>query len=214
MSCTAGFGERPCAAVDGSILAVGDSIFAYNSGDCESAPDVVGALLGRDVFNAARSGAMISPEERWIFGDIREAYVAGDWSHVIVEGGVNDLNFDCDCAGCDDVLDRTVAAGGGGGAMPTLGDRALSDGAEVVLVGYYEMGPEATNGVDVCNPAIGELNTRYELVAAGRDGVTFVNPGEVVSMESTPDAYRSDQVHPTAEGSVLLAELIAAAIED
>ena len=145
--CPAGFGPRPCSADkdEAEILAIGDSILAFHSGSCASIPDVAGETLGRPVRNAAKSGAKVSPGFGHIWGDIRNQYLEGDWDWVVVEGGVNDLNNDCDCGECSEVLDSLVSEDGAAGDVPQLVHRALDDGARVALMGYYDV-PESASG--------------------------------------------------------------------
>ncbi len=207
---------------DDAVLAIGDSILQWHAETGQAVPDVVGAELGRPVVNAARSGAHVIGTAEMAAGgyDIRHQYeaiglVGFDW--VIVDGGANDLNHDCDCGQCTGllgggVMDEIVSADGRSGEMVTLVERIVADGSQVVVVGYVDMPDGASFGFAECGGALAELDRRYALMAGELDGVWFVNAGSVVGADGMW-AFDADLVHPSVAGSeaigALVAELIA-----
>jgi lysophospholipase L1-like esterase len=132
---------------------------------------------------------------------------------VVLNGGINDLNQDCDCDECDDVLNSIVSEDGQTGDVPDLIDRATADGAQIVLVGYAELDPEARWGFGVCNDAADALETRYRHLAERRQDVVFVDPSDAMSLAGTPEAYTRDGVHPSEAGSALIGHLVVDAIQ-
>jgi len=213
VGCGAAFGKARCAANPvGDLLVVGDSILFYNAPACASIGDVAGAALDMGVHVAAKTGAKVNPEGRYVFGDIREQYVSHPWRWLVLNGGINDLNQDCGCDECDHVLDSIVSEDGQTGDVPDLIDRATADGAQIVLVGYAELDPEASWGFGVCNDAADALETRYRRLAERRQDVVFVDPSDAISLAGTPEAYARDGVHPSEAGSAVIGQLVADAI--
>ncbi|MEM7342344.1 MAG: SGNH/GDSL hydrolase family protein [Actinomycetota bacterium] len=203
-------------APDRTIVALGDSIFAWN--DSESIPDVIGATLDRPVINASVSGAHFDlpdgAEEAADDGlDIRRQYDAlgqtgFDW--VVLDGGGNDVNDSCGCGQCSEVLDAMVSSDGTSGSIPEFVTRVVADGSTVMFVGYYELPAEA-EGFGDCGDELQEQSTRLALMAAGIDGVHFVSAADVVTASNTA-AYDEDLVHPSPEGSRIVGEYVAEAI--
>lgn len=206
-------GPRPCSDAEGDILVLGDSILRFYSEDCASVPDRMASRLGRGVRNEAVKGAKVDASRGYWAGGLTDQYVLGSWDWVVLEGGVNDLRGSCGTADAAGLLDAIVSEDGASGAMPALVDRARADGPRVVLLGYYGLFDDAYFGFGDCNPELSELRRRYTAVAEARDGVVFVDPGTRIGPSSTPDAYRGDGIHPSEQGSRVLAELVVAAIE-
>ncbi|MCB9777147.1 MAG: SGNH/GDSL hydrolase family protein [Alphaproteobacteria bacterium] len=198
-----------CPEVDalpdlGDVLAIGDSIQAWNKHRCQGVPDHVGLLRGARVENAAISGTKLLSGGNAIPGQ----YQPGDWTTVLVDGGANDLNDDCGCNECAYMTDVLVSQDGSGGAMPDLLDTITADGADVLLLGYYRFPDGAAYGFDQCGDELSVLNARYQTAAALREGVTFVDLGQVVQPDVTPQYYDFDSVHPSAEGAEAMAALL------
>lgn len=198
------------------ILAIGDSIFEYNAIQKASIPDVVGETLGVSVVNRSMAGAYFANPDSGAADsglDIRAQYREGAWEWVVVTGGGNDLNDLCGCGECDSVLDALIAADGTSGEIPDLVRNIVSDGANVMLVGYYDARSDADFGFDRCGDEVAELRRRMELTAGRTDGVWFVSAADVVSTDDT-EAYAEDRVHPSVVGSELVGAHVAAAIQD
>lgn len=200
--------ELDALADDGDLLAIGDSVLAWNHRYCQSVPDHVALNLGRAVDNRAVNGARARGGD----APIPDQYEAGDWDWVLVDGGANDLNGGCDCDGCETTLDGLVAEDLADGVMVELVDRIVADGARVVLMGYYPVPDGAWYGFDDCTDEIDALDARYAALAESRDGVEFFEPGDVMDPERTPKFYAFDDVHPGADGAAALGAAIAAVI--
>ena len=188
-----------CAPGTG-LLAIGDSVFDWNTDDDQSIPAVAALDLGLDFQNNAVAGSLLT-------GEIPELYEEGDWTWVLVDGGANDLNERCACGDCDDLLDEMIAADGSSGIMADLVERITGDGHQVALMGYYrvpENAPEFTN----CEVASGELNSRYEGLAAQYDSVIYVASSDVMTPDQI-ELYDEDLIHPSVEGSRVVGEYIA-----
>ena len=187
-------GLRPIG--EGEVLALGDSVIEWNLDEEASIPDWVALETGLTVANGAISGSMV------LEGDaerIPERYESRDWRWVILEGGANDVGPDgCGCGDCSQVVDRIIAADHSSGEMVELVDRALGDGAKVVLLGYY-MVPSGTE-FEGCEDEIELLNARYASLADAREQVWFFDMGEVMTPE-TLDLFAEDRIHPSLEGS-------------
>lgn len=203
--------ENLCDTVEalpegGDVLAIGDSLLAWKAPRCQSVPDHLAMTRGRKVTNRAINGTRVLDG-----GDAIPAQYSPDgWAWVIVDGGGNDLNSSCDCENCDFLLDQIVSEDGSTGDMPDLVDRVVGDGAQVMLLGYYLLPENARYGFAECRDSeFPELFVRYEALASARDGVTFVNLGEVMDPTSTPEAYDNDHLHPSPEGAALLGALLA-----
>ncbi|MEW5848595.1 MAG: SGNH/GDSL hydrolase family protein [Myxococcota bacterium] len=189
------------------VLILGDSVLAWNSSICQSVAHHAAWTLGK----AADIRAVISTqlmEGDALLPAITDQYSDGDWEWVVLDGGGNDLNKKCACGECGDLLDRLVDVGGRKGAMPELVDRARARGAKVILLGYYDVGPDAAYGFAECRDEIHELNRRYRHVAAQRRNVFFVSGGDVLNPDRTPDLYDVDRVHPAPNGAEKLGQLI------
>jgi GDSL-like Lipase/Acylhydrolase family len=199
---------------DATILALGDSIFEYNSIQSDSIPDVVGKLLGTAVANAARAGAHFSRPDSLSSGeglDIRDQFVAGGWDWVLLEGGGNDYLGDCGCGDCGPYIDELVSADGLTGEIPDFVRGLVSGDTQVMIMGYYDVPSDAQFGFDQCGNEVQEHNRRLALLAAATESVWFVSAGDVVSVDDRT-AYAEDRVHPSKMGSRAIGEYIAAEI--
>lgn len=185
------------------VLMVGDSVLAWNAERCQSVADHAALARGAAVTSEAVSGTEL-------LVSIPEQVPEGDWRAVVVDGGANDLNNQCDCGDCDAVMDALSDAAGVDGAMPALVDRLRADGAEVLLLTYYHFPDEAWYGFDRCRATLDALNARYRAMAAGRSGVEVVELGDIIDPDTTPEAYDFDAVHPSPEGAARIGEALAA----
>lgn len=217
-SCVVTAGDEPASNNNpeaAHILAVGDSFFDYNAIQRASIPDVVEDVIGIKVTNAAMSGAYFANPDTSAAAsglDVRSQYQEGDWEWVLVSGGGNDLNELCGCGKCDPVLDALIAADGSRGEIPVFVESIAANGVMVMLVGYYEVPSDAEHGFDQCADEFVELSARLETTASITNGVWFVSAADVVSAEQR-SAYANDRVHPSIEGSRLIGEHIAAAMQ-
>lgn len=214
--CTTGFSPRDqtCPAYDdvsgeATILAIGDSVFAWRMRTCETVPDVAAIELGRGLRHKAVNGARISG------GDypIVDQYEKGPWEWVIVDGGGNDLNNECECGvNCDGVLNTLISEDGSSGEWPSLVQQITDDGARVAVYGYFRINDKAYYDFDECIEELDVLHARQQKMAALHEDVIFVDGRNVVSPDSTPEAYAFDHVHPSDDGAELVGKLIATRI--
>jgi acyl-CoA thioesterase I len=187
-----------------SVLAIGDSILAWNNDRCHGIPERAGLVAGVHVDNRAVSGTVMH--------EIASQYDAaridgGPWDVVIVDGGGNDVNSFCECGACDAVLDDVATR------TNALLDLAREDGASVVLVDYFGFDERAWYGFDRCEQALADLQAMHEEIDRERDDVTLVDLGALVTPDDHPEAYTFDYVHPSDEGSRILGELLAESLQ-
>lgn len=203
-----GCGEpRPCyESGDAELLAIGDSIQAWYASDCGAVADHAGRALGLTVRNQAVSGAHLTGDDA-----IADQVPAGDFGWVLLNGGANDVNGECDCAvegDCAGVLDALVSADGASGELPALLDRLTGAGHRVALLRYYPPLPDAGFGFDQCLAELEVLRQRQAAAADRRAGAWLVDPDPLVDAE----LYASDGIHPSKEGARRLGELTAEVI--
>ena len=185
------------------MLAVGDSVLAWNRLSGGDIPRVAAQATGRAVDNRSVIGA------RMLTG-IPGQYRDGPWDWVIVNGGANDLRGSCGCTGCDDTLDDLVTPDGQGGAMSDFARDIASRGPGVVLLGYY--GTSVAGGpFAACGDELTELSRRLALLADSDPAILFVDAKDVIDTANL-DLYARDLAHPSAAGSALIGQLIADAI--
>jgi acyl-CoA thioesterase I len=187
------------------LLAVGDSVFDYNTENGESIPEVAASKLGIAVQNNAIGGSHLSSNNG---ESITETYEPGDWSWVLVDGGANDLNDECSCGDCEVLLDELISPDSTGGIMSEFVDQIQGDGHPVALMGYYMLPEGAEYGFANCVDTIIELNSRYTALAEQVEGVYYIDAGEVITPDQS-ELYDTDNVHPSVEGSRVLGEFIA-----
>ncbi|GGL80074.1 SGNH/GDSL hydrolase family protein [Wenxinia marina] len=194
----------------GEVLIVGDSVMAWNRLSGQSVGDVIAAETGLAVANAAVPGAGFLDGAP--FAPIGTQYAdAPGRRTVVIAGGANDLRGTCGCeSGCAPVLDALIS--GGEGAIPDAARRALSDGADVILVGYYSA-PVGGGPFSVCSEELGDLDARLAAFAEATDGVRFVDPDDAIDPART-SLYDDDRTHPSPEGSARIGALIAAEIAE
>lgn len=188
-------------AGDARILAVGDSVLAWNHRYCQSIPDWAAMAAGRPVRNEAENGA-------GLVGDVPYQYRSGDWDWVIVDGGANDVNWACPGPACAERMDRLVSKDGSTGVMAELVDRARADGARVILLRYYEVPGGAWYGFPGVHDEILEIGERYARLAASRDGVVLLDLRTLMSPDH-PRAYAFDRVHPDPRSARRIGAVIA-----
>jgi acyl-CoA thioesterase I len=206
-----GKADGPELSGETAMLGVGDSYFAWNLEEGESIPEVAGAELGLETFNLAVSGATVLGEEEEGGLVIPNQYVSEPWTWVVMDGGGNDVEGDCACGDCGDVVDRLLAADGTG-AIPDLVDRALDDGAKVAWVGYPNI-PESRQGYIGCDDEQAQLIERLEELERDRDGLIFVDGRDAFGPDEL-EFFDGDHVHPSVEGSRALGALVAERIRE
>ena len=189
-----------------TILALGDSIMDWNADEGMSIPDYAGEALGQEVQNNSISGAYISSDE----GDvIADQFEGGNWSWVMLDGGGNDVNDECECGDCLDNIDTMISADGSTGDWVGFIEGILNTGSRVALMSYYGMPADAEFGFHRCNEEVEILRQRYQALADRYDTMILVDAALVVTPDGTPEAYDDDRVHPSPTGSRLVGELFA-----
>lgn len=201
--------DGPEVPDDATIIAIGDSVMAWNSEEEASIPDVIGAELDRVVYNASVSGAYLTDDIEGEEGmDIREQYVDNAWDWLVLDGGANDFNDECGCAACADILDEIISADGLTGALPEFVRGVVNQGVRVVVWGYYNVPASAEYGFADCNDLIDDYSERQALLAESHDSVWFVDGREAVDPGDL-DNYDEDHAHPSPLGSQRVGEAIA-----
>lgn len=181
---------------DASKMIVGDSIFAL-SGDIHSNLE---DDLGETIDTHARSGCQmiggnIACSERYAIPNQYDDADKSGIDTVIMNGGGNDILFgDCDTAeSCEETILAVEEE------IASLTSQMQADGMEqIVFLGYYQ-----TEGMeDIANYSMSLKQERYPSM-----GIDLVDPRD--EFEGNLDRYiTSDGIHPTAEGSRVLADLI------
>lgn len=186
-------------AADDSVVVVGDSVFDFNGDVCGDVGDFISLARDARIEDRAVGGTWLDHPSNF---DILEQYTSGPWSWVIVDGGANDLNEGCGCD-CTDELDTLVSEDTLAGAMPTLVEAALADGAKVLLFGYYDPAPGSEFAA--CQDELVIMSSRYQALAERLEGVTFVDGRDIVSAQTQPQAFHGDGIHLTPVGAELVA---------
>ncbi|SEN32990.1 GDSL-like Lipase/Acylhydrolase family protein [Loktanella fryxellensis] len=185
------------------VLAVGDSVLAWNR------------LSGGDIPRVAATQAGVASQNRAVLGarfleTVPGQYREGPWDWVIVNGGANDLRGTCGCDGCDATLDALVTPGGQGGAMPDFARDMVARDHKVILLGYYGTSVAGGPFAD-CADELSELSRRLALTAAADPGITFVDAKAAIDPADL-GLYAPDLAHPSAAGSAAIGALVGAAM--
>lgn len=189
--------------VDASLVALGDSVFAFHRETDQDIPHVVGRELGVGVYNVSVSGAQITGGD----DPIPDQLPDGPWEWVLVDGGANDLADRCGCGDCDAVLDEMITADGSAGLIPQLAARVVEAGSQLAVMGYYTLPGDAPD-FEGCDPWIDALSARQEALAASDPGVFFTAASEVV--DGTDLAmFFPDKVHPSVAGAEIIGTHVA-----
>lgn len=197
------------------ILAVGDSLMAWNSAFGNSIPHVIEERLGEPVVDRSVRGAWmtvrnVDDPERGI--NIPQQYVPGDWDWVIVNGGGNDLLFGCGCGVCDGILDRMISKDGLSGQIPTFARRVRDNGARVLFTGYLRS-PGLLTPIEHCKNEGDELEARLTRLAQQEDGIVFVSNKDVVPNGGIT-YFSPDLIHPSRKSSRIIGARLATVITD
>lgn len=182
------------------ILAVGDSLLAWQKWTGRDIPSVMGRVLGAQVENDAVAGARFSNASglgRALGFDVRSQYRRGPWDIVLMNGGANDLLNDCGCSACGPVVDGLIDVNLDG-EVPRFIAQVLRDGARVVWMGYYA---SARSGQFTgCRPFLVEYDARLARLAAATPGLTFVDSEDALDPGDRA-LFAVDGIHPSPEGA-------------
>ena len=199
-----GLADSGTARTAARIVAIGDSIMAWNREAGASIPDVVGAQLSAEVDNRAVGGAIFLDDNE----GIPAQYVSDAWSWLLLDGGGNDVNDGCGCDDCAVLLDRLLSIDGQTGAIAAFIDQVRATGVKVAFVGYYKLPSGAQFGFDRCGDELATMRARATRMAASREGVIFVDATQAVRATDLP-LYDNDLVHPSVAGSAAVGQLVA-----
>jgi lysophospholipase L1-like esterase len=193
------------------ILAVGDSVMAWQKWTGRDIPSVMGAFLDAQVQNEAVPGARFSNTSRLgraVGFDVRAQYFAGPWDLVLMNGGANDFLSDCNCGDCTDVLDGLIADDLTG-EVPAFIASVRARGAAVIWMGYYAS--NRSGQFAGCRPYLVEYDARMNRLAAQTPGVQFVDSEDAIDAKDR-SLFAFDGIHPSPAGAVLIGAYLARAV--
>ena len=190
------------------VLAMGDSLMAWNRAHGASISDQVERLTGAPVIDRSIPGSVVM---RGLPGlNIPKQFVRRDWDWVILNGGGNDLLLGCGCSLCNRRLDRMVSYSGSAGAIPELVGQIRATGAQVIYVGYLRS-PGRGSPIEHCRNEGDMLEARIARMSAGDPGVHFVSIADLVPFGDL-SFHAADRIHPSAKASAAIAGRVAAII--
>ena len=198
----------PVGAEPLRVLAVGDSLLAWQKWTGRDIPSVMGQVLGATVENDAVAASRFSNTSglgRALGFDVRSQYRRGRWDIVLMNGGANDLLNDCRCRACDPVVDGLIGPDLTG-EVPRFIAQVLRDGAQVVWMGYYASARSAQFAG--CRPYLVEYDARLARLAARTPGLTFVDAEDALD-PSNRALFAADGIHPSPEGARLVGTYLA-----
>lgn len=203
LAACSGLPER--AERDARIIVLGDSVLAWNRDVGASVADDVEKRLGVPVLDAAVSGGRMRVDgvPGALGFAIPRQFRAGEWDAVVVNGGANDLFFECGCNRCETVLDRLVTQDYHA-FLNRLGD------TPVFIIGYYGPAGDRRGNYDICNDDLQVLERRLTALAASRPNVDIVRVRDVIT--GNPGLYDRDRVHPSPAGSAAIGARVADAL--
>jgi len=197
MGCSSGFDLHNPWSNEKDVQIIGDSIFDL-SGDIRTE---LKSISGKGYKDRSASGAKISG----IVGQLNRALDRSSIKTIIADGGGNDVllgSADCDSdpltQGCLDTIDYVADT------MENMLDDMNVEGLDdCVWLGYYNLPRSEAEK----NEALDHCYTLYPAVfgSIGPDLVAnLVDPRPYISASDV----KSDDIHPTYGGSVILANLI------
>lgn len=195
------------------ILAMGDSMMAWNSGARASVSHNVENILGEPVIDRSVIGARMFyhlPISGALGMNISKQYRPGDWEWVIMNGGGNDLWFGCGCRKCEAKMNRMVSVDGHSGSVPDLVQSIRKSGARVIYLGYLRS-PGVGSLIDHCRDEGNAFEQRLKTMAETDPGVHFVSLADMVPFGDT-SFHGFDMIHPSPKATREIARRIAAII--
>lgn len=206
-------GDSPVGR-EARILAMGDSMMAWNSLGGQSIPDVVSDVLGEPVVDRSVSGARMIyrlPISGAAGLSIPKQYRAGNWDWVILNGGGNDLWLGCGCGQCDRKMDKLISEDAQTGVFPDLVTRIRQDGARVILLGYLRT-PGRSSPIENCRDEGDALDARLMRLAEGDTSVTFLPAADLVPYGDL-SFHAVDRIHPSPKASRIIGGRVAEVIQ-
>lgn len=204
----------PASKPDAKVIAIGDSLMAWNSPSGSSIPDVVEETIGAPVVDRTVSAAWLqtkfdpdgAPES-----GVQAQYAEGDWSWAIVNGGGNDLMLGCGCTRCEAVLDNMISADGQHGQIPQFLRQIRATGTRVIYVGYLRS-PNLITPIEHCKAEGDEFEARIAKLAQQDEGITFVSSKDV-AQPGDASYFSFDLIHPSRKSSRIIGQRVAAVIK-
>lgn len=204
----------PASKPDAKVIAIGDSLMAWNSPSGSSIPDVIEETIGAPVVDRTVSAAWLqtkfdpdgAPES-----GVQAQYIKGDWSWAIVNGGGNDLMLGCGCTRCGAVLDNMISADGQHGQIPQFLSRIRATGTRVIYVGYLRS-PNLITPIEHCKAEGDEFEARIAKLAQQDEGITFVSSQDV-AQPGDASYFSFDLIHPSRKSSRIIGQRVAAVIK-
>jgi len=207
--------EMPNETPDAKILAIGDSLMAWNSVAQASVPDALEKGLGEPVVDRSVSAAWMQtssdPNGKPRSG-VQAQYIQGDWDWVVVNGGGNDLLMGCGCNWCDATLNTLISSDGRSGQIPNFLRNIRDDGAHVVYFGYLRS-PNLITPIEACKSDGDELETRIAKLAKHEDRITFVSMQDIVPPNDA-SYFAFDLIHPSPKASRMIGQRLASVMRE
>ena len=192
------------------ILAMGDSLMAWNSNGGAAISDAVERTLGEEVTDRSVVGAYMIynlPISGSLGFRIGSQYVDGPWDWVILNGGGNDLWLGCGCGACEQRLNKMLTETGEQGEVANIIWRLQKTGAKVVVLGYLRT-PGKESPIEHCS-AIGDVyEARLERLAARNRDVYFISNRDLVP-DGDLSFHAADRIHPSRKGSAAIGARVA-----
>lgn len=196
------------------ILAMGDSMLAWNGSGGNAVSDEVERRLEREVIDRSLSGAsmLYALPLSGSFGlRISRQYIKGDWDWVILNGGGNDLWLGCGCKKCERMMDRMVSEDGSSGEIPELVRKVREAQARVIYLGYLRT-PGKDSPIDHCRDVGDQFEARIAKMAEQDKGVFFVSNKDLVP-HGDLSYHSADRIHPSVKGSAAIGARVARLIQ-
>ncbi len=195
----------------GDILVLGDSVMAWNG--TAAIPDVIGSTLDRQVISKAVPGAQFDNDAALagaVGFDIQRQFPGGRWNWIVLNGGANDFSADCGCGACGASLNALIGTDGTGAVPSFIARLQATTGAQVLWMGYYK--GNGKGSFEGCRDDLVEMERRIARLAAGREGVHFVDAEDVIDPDDATQ-FAPDNNHPSVKGSALIGAYLAQAIQ-
>lgn len=196
------------------ILAIGDSMMAWNAASDEAISDQIARQLGHNVVDRSVVGAHVIyqlPITGALGFRIASQYRPENWDWVIMNGGGNDLWLGCGCGACEARMNKMLSADGSAGAVADLVARARADGAKVIYLGYLRS-PGRSSPIEGCRTVGNAFDKRLAKMAMRDRGVFFMSNANLVP-EGDLSFHSFDRIHPSIKGSRAIGARVAALIE-
>lgn len=206
--------EVPSSTPDAKVIAVGDSLMAWNSMSGSAIPDVVEQRIGAPVLDRSASAAWMQTkftDDGKPTSGVQAQFIKGQWDWAIVNGGGNDLMLGCGCSRCGPVLDKMISVDGQSGQVPSFLREIRKTGTKVIYVGYLRS-PELITPIEHCKSEGDEFEERIAKLAEHDDGIIYVSAQDVAK-PGDASYFSFDLIHPSRKSSRIIGERVAEVIK-